>query len=59
MNDVLIPRYMGSISTEGKNFNGEGGLEKFMRWQSGPPMLVGLGLLQKRRSESYGNGRRK
>jgi hypothetical protein len=49
MNDVLILKYMGSIPTEGKNFNGEGGLEKFMRWQSGPPMLVGLGLLQNKR----------
>jgi hypothetical protein len=60
MNNVLIPRYKSSIPTEDKNSNR--GLEKIVRWkakilivkglekivrcQSGPPMLVGPGLLQ-------------
>jgi hypothetical protein len=46
MNNVLIPRCMCSIFTEGKNSTSEGGGGDREMTVSGPPMLVRSGLLQ-------------
>jgi hypothetical protein len=56
MNNVLIPGYMSSILTVGKNCTSDGGGED--RWVAVPglPKLAGIGLLQKGSSIGSRNG---